>query len=456
MLPTRLDKPRAFEDRHAGDPVYRDDPVSSLTPELQYPPTVLSAPRIETMDPRMSPLPEPMHPPVSPLPAPRSQTGWPRAQFLAPRLDGGVTSDDGCSNISPLPSPPSETRRDTTTPPPSVAAEMSDPATELDLQTMEIPITHPGPPWYRVSEGPVGDAFHVKILDRIVTMPYLCYRQIGNKTFQYGTEGKDRRVYSREVTLRPHEAPMGVNCTVNDLEYFARDPHFNVALTQALDLIDDPGLVAEVARYQSLDKEMRMALEVSRRVDILSASFFKFVTDHQQSQMRVAQEYGACKDRLKAGNARARVQQAVTQLTNSRVVGGRFYWQGLTGVREHPNREAFPPYRREQDIAREACMPLNHRAAVIRAATEAGMTTHRVTNDCRLCGLKGHFLKDCPTPHAKCSGKCHVRLDHSHFMPPFCGLERGSRPRPQPGRSRGRPRKTPWVMTNTEEETMKT
>src|SRR5712691_5137378 len=98
MLPTRLDKPRAFEDRREGDPVYRDAPAKFLTPELQYPPTVLSAPRSETMDPRMSPLPEPMHPPVSPLPAPCSQTGWPRAQFLAPRLNGGVTSDDGFSD----------------------------------------------------------------------------------------------------------------------------------------------------------------------------------------------------------------------------------------------------------------------------------------------------------------------------------------------------------------------
>src|SRR5712691_7021469 len=127
MLPTRLNKPRAFEDRREGDPVYRDDPVRFLTPELQYPPTVLSAPRIETMDPRVSPLPEPMHPPVSPLPAPRSEAGWPRAQFLAPHTDGCVTSDDGFSDVSPLPSPPPEIKRDTTTPPPSVAAEMSDP-----------------------------------------------------------------------------------------------------------------------------------------------------------------------------------------------------------------------------------------------------------------------------------------------------------------------------------------
>jgi len=297
----------------------------------------------------------------------------------------------------------------------------------------------------------VGDAFHVKILDRIVTMPYLCYRQIGNKTFQYGTEGKDRRVYSREVTLRPHEAPMGITCAVDDLEYFARDPHFNVALTQALDLIDDPGLVAEVAKYQSLDKEMRMALEVSRRVDILSASFFKFVTDHHQSQMKVAQEYDACKDRLKAGHARARVQQAVTQLANSKVVGGRFYWQGLTGLREHPNREAFPPYRREQDLAREACLPLNHRAAVIKAASEAGMEARRKNYYCRLCGLMGHFMKNCPTPHSKCQGKCHVRTDHSHYEPPFCGLERGARKHGRPAGRNGASSTTKalWVGEDT-------
>src|SRR5712691_8347971 len=114
------------------------------------------------------------------------------------------------SDISPLPSPPSETKHDTMMPP-SEAAGISDLATELDLQAMETPITHPGPPWYRWAEGPAGETFNVRVLDRTVTLPYLCYRQIGNKTFQYGTEGKDRRVYSREMMLRPHEAPLGVN-----------------------------------------------------------------------------------------------------------------------------------------------------------------------------------------------------------------------------------------------------
>src|SRR5260221_11872584 len=121
---------------------------------------------------------------------------------------------------------------------------------------------------------------------------------------------------------------MGVNCAVDDLEYFARDPHFNVTLTQALDLIDDPGLVAEVAKYQSLDKEMRMALEVSRRVDILSASFFKLGTAHHQSQMRVAQEYDASKERLKPGHPRPQAHKPVTQLANPKSGACRFSGTG--------------------------------------------------------------------------------------------------------------------------------
>ena len=233
---------------------------------------------------------------------------------------------------------------------------------------------------------------------------------------------------------------MGIVCDVNDVEYFLRDPHFNVPLSQALDLLDDPGLVAEVARYQGLNLEIGVLAQMSKSLDVFAAGFFKFFTDHRAATGRLINEMEDCKRRLKEGHARERMHQAVLQLTNSNVVGGRFYWQGLPGLNEHPNRLVFPPYRREQDLAREANGAVDHRTAVWMTANEAGLRTRKREMLCRWCGLTGHFFKDCPAPHTKCRGKCYVRNDHAHFKPQYCGLEKAVR-------SRGRPPKRPEPST---------
>ena len=119
MLPLRLDKPRAFEDKRGDSPKYQ---VWTPTPEL-------------------------MLPPVSPLPAPRGKAGWLQAKFLRPRPKNCSTSDDAMESASLLPSPPPEPHCEAATPP-SVTAGLSDPATELGIEVHETPATHPGPPWF--------------------------------------------------------------------------------------------------------------------------------------------------------------------------------------------------------------------------------------------------------------------------------------------------------------------
>jgi len=176
--------------------------------------------------------------------------------------------------------------------------------------------------------------------------------------------------------------------------------------------------------------------QITQKFEGLAASIFKFFTDVQSDKSKIALDIENCKRRLKEGHAVERVNQAVRQLTNSNVVGGRFYWQGLPGVREHPNRLTFPSYRREQDLNREACLPLDHRAALMKSAQDAGMSTRRKMNLCKWCGNMGHFFKDCPTPHTRCKGRCYVRTDHVHYEPQFCRLEKAVR-------HRGRPRRRP-------------
>ena len=146
MMPLRLDKPHTFEDKRGDSPEYQ---VWTPTPKL------------------MLPL-------VSPLPVPRGKAGWPQARFLIPCPKNCSTSDDAMESASPLPSPPPKPRHEAVTPS-LVTAGLSDPATELGLEANKTPLMYPGPPWFRWAEAPISELFIVKILDRDMFLPYLCY-----------------------------------------------------------------------------------------------------------------------------------------------------------------------------------------------------------------------------------------------------------------------------------------
>ena len=78
--------------------------------------------------------------------------------------------------------------------PPSVAASMSDAATELDLKAAKfVKSQHPGAPWFRWSNNA---EFIVDIRGQKQSLPYLCYREVRRKMFQYGTDGWERPVWS--------------------------------------------------------------------------------------------------------------------------------------------------------------------------------------------------------------------------------------------------------------------
>ena len=95
----------------------------------------------------------------------------------------------------------------------------------------------------------------------------------------------------------------------------------------------------------------RQLAQMSKNFDVFAVGFFKFFTDYRVATGRLINEMEDCKKRLKEGHARECVHQAVLQLTNSNIVRGCFYWQGLPGLNEHPNWLVFPPYRCEQDLA---------------------------------------------------------------------------------------------------------
>ena len=141
---------------------------------------------------------------------------------------------------------------------------MSDAATELDLEAAKyIESQHPEAPWFCWSNMPAHAGFIVNIGGQKRSLPYLCYQEVRGKTFQYSTEGQERPVWSREVHLAPTEQPEVIWLPDDNVGYFIRDPTFNFVINQVIDVIDDPGLVAEVACFRYLSTQMPAVLECS-------------------------------------------------------------------------------------------------------------------------------------------------------------------------------------------------
>ena len=136
-----------------------------------------------------------------------------------------------------------------------------------------------------------------------------------------------------------------------------------------------------------------------------------------------------------------RVERVIKWLAETHEIGGRLYWPGLPGVREHPHRHLFlhTAARGHRPVDKEAPGPevqgdLN-RGSGSRPAVM--MKTRTPSTRCRLCGRKGHFNKACEEPHKFCRamGCCQVRSDHRNYMPK-CGqpLNPGQRHHGRPPR----------------------
>ena len=119
-------------------------------------------------------------------------------------------------------------------------------------------------------------------------------------------------------------------------------------------------------------------------------------------------------------------------LADERSARGRFYWPGVPDHPLHPCQYTFPQYRRERYLqpgggkvnVSEAIDP-SGRVLTRAAAKIAHREKRKLSIQCKLCGEKGHFMKDCPTPHCWCEGICEVRTNHIHYLPRKCSLQRG-------------------------------
>jgi len=91
-----------------------------------------------------------------------------------------------------------------------------------------------------------------------------------------GTEGAESYQFARELYAYPRPPVDAPNADERDLDIFTQDVPFNFAAEQALDQLDDPGVLAEVGRLRSLCAHIPVYLELAQDVQELASAMHKF------------------------------------------------------------------------------------------------------------------------------------------------------------------------------------
>jgi len=121
----------------------------------------------------------------------------------------------------------------------------SAPANGVDNE--EAATSYPGPPWFRWHGGDGLLGYQVLHQGRDFQCPYLHYKVHHRVLFEVGMEGNGHQQFVREVFAHPRQPVAAPTVEDNDLEIFTQDVPFNFAVEQALDKLEDPGALAEVA-----------------------------------------------------------------------------------------------------------------------------------------------------------------------------------------------------------------
>ena len=132
-----------------------------------------------------------------------------------------------------------------------------------------------------------------------------------------------------------------------DLEMLVSEPTHNFALAQALDYLDDPGVLSEVARFRNYAMQLPVVLDRSRMFHDLVTAFGAFQERFNNKNRAFLDQMEQCWQRLVVGQVRAWVDRAMMQLHQWGELRGHYYWPGLPGVPEHPSCLYLPAWLQE-------------------------------------------------------------------------------------------------------------
>ena len=122
-------------------------------------------------------------------------------------------------------------------------------------------------------------------------------------------------------------------------------------MAQALDYLDDPGVLAEVVCFCNYAAQLLVVLDRSRMFHNLVTAFGAFQERFNKENWAFLSWMEQCQERLVAGQVQACIDQAMTQLHQRGELGGRYYWPGLPGVPEHPGHLYLPAWLQEPSMS---------------------------------------------------------------------------------------------------------
>jgi hypothetical protein len=156
-----------------------------------------------------------------------------------------------------------------------------------------------------------------------------------------GTEGAGQKQFVWEVYAKKQSALEVLDVEDDDLEIFTKDIPFNFAVDQALESLDDPGVLAEVARLQTIVAHVPVYSAFAQSVQELSEAMHKFQKNFNDQAKHIVTHLAETKKRMEDTKVRSRVHIAILELMQTRRLCGKFYWPEIPGIPENPDRHYF-------------------------------------------------------------------------------------------------------------------
>jgi hypothetical protein len=188
-----------------------------------------------------------------------------------------------------------------------------------------------------------------------------------------------------------------------ELNLFIKDVPFNFALEQALASLQDPGVLAEVARLRAIITQILVYTKISWAVQELSEAFSKFQKCLNEKTSQLVEQLDMTKKRMKAAQLHSRTQAALVELAQARELRGEYYWPHIPGILEDPSHHYVQLKHTASMEAMQGSTTQSAEAAIGNASNHGCIVPNYqeiqwAYNVCRLCGNQSHWIRKCNMP----------------------------------------------------------
>ncbi len=126
------------------------------------------------------------------------------------------------------------------------ATSTDDPSTDTTVLPDEA--IYPGTPWVRWWEGCGRPGYQAVHQNRTIQCPFVRYGVYEGILYELGSKGVGHPQFARELYAAPQQLEEPAADEERSLDVFVWDVPFNFALEQALESLEDPGVLTKVAR----------------------------------------------------------------------------------------------------------------------------------------------------------------------------------------------------------------